>query len=662
MARKRKPTEINLAIDFGRRVFHDDAASMYEGKDSVTGNRLLIFITEETFITTASLDIAKEIRKTCDKVNMASIEVSALCPVMDSGLTEMNQAFFMSVIPEGQPLAKQEYDSVDEVIDHMYKIIEVLSVVHSIGLTQHFCNLDSEWYVAPDNTIKLVFPGVRGLLKRVRSKTPQTFTPDIQSDVREVCRVFDQLLNQISSDRSSDEVSVIQKRISVFREELAHVPCSLSGCKDFLGTLSDILSGMQVSSFPTTTLGFDADREKQYSSGQPEEQEQTGYDTEAVSDSGAEEDIDLSAFKNDYSRPKGSEENVFSKVIREMDSAQAVSSSYSRPKVEVFDANPVEAKKDRTKKDTTKPFSEKRVSSRFSKFTEDIYGDAFVDNDSRDKSSGGILEEEGGVPPRNKLLVGIAIVLIVVIGVLATTIILRLISTSEDQREVPESLSVFDEKSSGISDVQKEVHESVRDQFEGGEQYGEASESDRSDVKSFEDLGEDALSDDPGIVASESRMDFSEGSKVEDHTHIDAAGESKGTESDTRSDSSFKTLSESDFLDARMFIENVPDPIPAKDVSQVISFLGSDDFELRIAAIKALGEKAPRDDMRTKIAIESMLNDEDVLVRGFAAFALVSYLGAEARPILEDQLEYERNEVVSDAIRRALGRIKGTGR
>lgn len=656
MARKRKRTEINLTIDFGKRIYNDESASMYEAKDNVSGNKLLVFFTEEKFVTHASGDIAKEIRRICDKINMASIEVPFLCPILESGLSEMNQAFFMSNRPDADPLIMKEYDSVESVLEQMKSVFEVISIVHSLGLNQYICNLRSEWFIKQDGSLVLVFPGVRGLLKRVQLKNADALQVDVESDVLELCTVFEKLLKQLSVDSSSEKISITEARIATLKKH--YRGSTLASFRDFLSDIAkEIAEVKEVSSIlsrqtSAPTMMYQAPRDSE-DNGESEDNDYGSYgssnnkykDDQSVLSEDETDDFGYakrdssynmqedSDYQSDFVDLKSQGKNMFADILKDLgaDSSNP-SGAYEPPKVEVFGGYA---------KETPRHKASQPVANRFSDIADEVYGETT-------KKSLGDIPYLAGIDDsrkRNLLLFGLVGGLVLIILVIVIVIFSYLFSGGSEDRKKPDSIALFDDKDSNV--LTSPERDTTVDQVGSS-----VSEGGSSELQKFPELDESVFRDEDNAVESHEAESFNEENRANnENMNVEKNEDDVGSVT-------FNQGSTSEHVDEKTFLDTLASPIPEKEVSRIISFLESDDFDVRIAAVRALGEKAPKGDMRTKIAIESMLNDGDALVRGFAAFALVSYIGNDAIPILEDQRKYEKNEVVTSAIQRALAKLK----
>lgn len=124
-------------------------------------------------------------------------------------------------------------------------------------------------------------------------------------------------------------------------------------------------------------------------------------------------------------------------------------------------------------------------------------------------------------------------------------------------------------------------------------------------------------------------------------------------------------------------VENIPEGSRTKDIEKILSYIQglgktleheqiqtlidstkSSDFEVRIACIRTLGEKAPKGMEEVRSALIASLSDEDYLVRGFAVTSLTAYLEAESISILEVHKQKEDSEIVVSAIDRAINRLQ----
>lgn len=658
MARKRQPTEINLSIDFGRRVYHegntkeDNAslfnASMYEAKDIKSGTKLLVFFTDEACKSSGSIDIAREIRKSCEKINLASAEIPALCPILDSGLTELGQAFFMSQKPIAKPLILKEYDSINLLIDDAKKITEIVSIVHSLGLTQYKFNLKSEWFEKEDSSIILLFPGVRGLLERLNSNSFESLKVDLVTDLKQLCNTVIELSLQLSVEIEDELLDRIKKSIESFKSNISHN----SKISDFSNLLDEILLDISIPSFAKKTK---RDRSKTVILDDLEEL--SSYDSrgndisEKVLTSAfqAEEDFNL-IDKNSSSQSLSeslidvTETDVESDLKRETFSNFEAKTSG----VEVFDSfdDPSRSAIGKKSHDSEYSLSSENISGkaseRFSRFTENVYEDSDLNskrtnlesNNSylKDYSSEGLYSDNA---KKSKILISLALVLLILIILLIVFIFKTLITSGDNNSDLkPDSLKVFDHSSENRMIDEIPIKDNLPTELE----------KDDAPINKVIELEE----------AFTNQLELSSGAveAKENKNNTDNVSDSKEPQA------LFDVDPVDDQLDIKLFLENISTPIPSRDVSQVISLLESKDFEVRIAAVKTLGEKAVKDDVRIKIAIESMLNDEDPLVRGFASFALVSYSDEDAVAILEDQLTYEKNDVVKSAIKRAIEKAK----
>jgi hypothetical protein len=102
--------------------------------------------------------------------------------------------------------------------------------------------------------------------------------------------------------------------------------------------------------------------------------------------------------------------------------------------------------------------------------------------------------------------------------------------------------------------------------------------------------------------------------------------------------------------------------IPGSEIDFLIKNAKSDDFEIRIASIRTLGEKAPKGLESVRSALIDCLKDDDYLVRGFAVTSLTAYLEADSMAILESHKVSEESEVVVAAIDRAIDRLSSLGK
>jgi flagellar basal body-associated protein FliL len=637
MARKRKRTQINLTINFGKRVYQDAMTSLYEAKDTVTGNKLLVLITDESFETPTSIDVAQEIRKNCDKINVASIEVPSLFPIIDSGLLDDTQAFFMSSIPNATPLILKEFSSVEEVVDLVESMTKILSLVHSLELTQGVFNLKSEWYCSEDNALTLIFPGVRGLFGKLTTGSEKGKAKvNTNEDLMELCNAFDQLLRQVGVDVSIAKVTLATKKLAEFKDNLDFGEHSAKSFLLFLNTLKDALSHVRQSSFPTIHEDSElATPDLSLREEKPVVHEPDNEKYENISSFGKNERLEETSHSSISPNP-------FTDILKSKFDLPGFdtpsSGSYTPPQVEVFEAPPVERKSSLSRGDS--------VSRKFSDVADTVYGDEFV-KPSRIENKKKLHQDADEASKRGLLLILIAFILVIVILALVFTIYSELSSKKDLSKNIAgstDSLQVFDSDKGMLPDedaLQNDVADNSYESSEASDsQYNDPEVVPVPDFKFDEELEVEE------VEAEAPEIDIYED---------DAPREFDPPVSPLRQE---QGQGRGAVPNIKEYLESLADPIPSIEVSRVISYLESDDFEIRIVAIRTLGEKAPRNDPRTRIAIESMLNDEDTLVRGFAAFGLVAYSGKEALPILEDRLTFEKNEVVNLAISRAISKLK----
>ncbi len=105
-------------------------------------------------------------------------------------------------------------------------------------------------------------------------------------------------------------------------------------------------------------------------------------------------------------------------------------------------------------------------------------------------------------------------------------------------------------------------------------------------------------------------------------------------------------------------IQSLKGPLKKSQIGVLVKLSISDDFEVRIASIRALGELAPKGDDEVKESLLKSLSDSDYLVRGFAVSSITAYLEEKSVPILEQHRANEESEIVMAAIDRAIKRLE----
>lgn len=162
-----------------------------------------------------------------------------------------------------------------------------------------------------------------------------------------------------------------------------------------------------------------------------------------------------------------------------------------------------------------------------------------------------------------------------------------------------------------------------------------------------------------------------EESQVETPKHSPVAEEVKSDEEEVKDDSNenaekeinaprdkaegMRSQQTIDDLDA---IQSIQGPLKENQIKVLVQLTKTQDFEVRIASIRTLGEKAPKGNDQVKASLIDSLGDQDYLVRGFAVSSLTAYLEADSVPILEAHREKEENEIVVAAIDRAIKRLE----
>ena len=111
-------------------------------------------------------------------------------------------------------------------------------------------------------------------------------------------------------------------------------------------------------------------------------------------------------------------------------------------------------------------------------------------------------------------------------------------------------------------------------------------------------------------------------------------------------------------MDDLAAIQNLQGPLKDNQIKVLVKLTKTHDFEVRIASIRTLGEKAPKGNEEVKASLVDSLMDQDYLVRGFAVSSLTAYLEADSVPILEAHREREESEIVISAIDRAIKRLE----
>lgn len=84
----------------------------------------------------------------------------------------------------------------------------------------------------------------------------------------------------------------------------------------------------------------------------------------------------------------------------------------------------------------------------------------------------------------------------------------------------------------------------------------------------------------------------------------------------------------------------------------------SSDLKLRVEAIKSLTKEPHSGRVEAQQAVSEALNDEEYLVRGFAAKALAQMGGANTASLLEARLQVEKNQVVVKVLNDSLAQLK----
>lgn len=86
----------------------------------------------------------------------------------------------------------------------------------------------------------------------------------------------------------------------------------------------------------------------------------------------------------------------------------------------------------------------------------------------------------------------------------------------------------------------------------------------------------------------------------------------------------------------------------------LLNLATSEDFTVRIAVAKALGNTSEKNETHRTAGLHRLLQDKDYLVRGFAARSLLKINSAEARAILSYHLAGESNQLVRSLIEKAI--------
>lgn len=111
-------------------------------------------------------------------------------------------------------------------------------------------------------------------------------------------------------------------------------------------------------------------------------------------------------------------------------------------------------------------------------------------------------------------------------------------------------------------------------------------------------------------------------------------------------------------IDDLAAIQSIKGLLKESQIKVLIQLSKSDDFEVRIASIRTLGEKAPKGNLEVQASLLESMSDPDYLVRGFAIGSITAYMEADSVPILEAQREKEESEIVIAAIDRAVKRLE----
>jgi len=604
-----------LVIDFNSKVYQSSEFSLYEASDPSIEGRLIVLIVTGARVASASPEIAKKIHEACEKVNSLARSNSSLSEILESGVTGEFQPFFVSRYPEGKTLASSPPKSLEEGLERLEKIAATIGLVHQSSFVQAAINLEAEWYEDGSNVI-LLFPGLRNILRGVidwRRSTEVLSPKNINKflflddgftqarDLRLLVELLDSLFNKdFLSTLESSALSEINQDIKELYELIDAEPAF--SVNNFI----EILKNIKLLALASL--------------------------------------IDLS------SSPQ-LKENDFARLISDTNVLKPESPRLPTPDVEIFEMeDEYEHKTD-------------SIAGRFSSKVKEVLGSESLKVRSNNKY---------------KIIFSSLIILFFIVIILKFAL-----SGNEKQApfvtDLQKDMDSFD-SSEGNSKTMIDADPKEKDYL-----VNEKSLSKRFLEDEIENIERDRIDtfneeSTSGLHEKESERVVKEESAP---THIAANRDSESKlesviEPERDEKMSIKDKSENTIIDRKdelvpsgippvnsldpkemkKFLESLPRPIPESELSKVLVLLESSEFDVRIAAVRVLGERAAPRNSQVENAIISMLKDEDVLVRGFAGFALVAYSGVEAIPVLRDFEKNEKSEVVRSAFNRAIARVK----
>lgn len=616
-----------LVIDFNNKLYQSSEFSLYEASDSSIDGRLIVLIVTGARVASASPEIARKIHEACDKVNSLARSHSSLSEILESGVTGQFQPFFVSHFPEGNTLASSPPKSLEDGLERLEKIAYIVGLVHQSSFVQAAINLEAEWYEDGSDVI-LLFPGLRSILRGVidwRRSTEVLNPKNLNKflflddgftqgrDLRLLVEMLDALFNEYFQDiLESSAISEINQDIKELYELIDNEPAFS------ISNFIEILKNIKLLALASL--------------------------------------VDLRSSSH-------SQKNDYSRLITDDNEFNPEPHRLPTPEVETFQME-----------DEFEPQSDS-IASRFSSKAQEVFGsESFKVGSNRSK---------------HKVIISSFIVLFIVALILkfsfssSDTVAPYVTDLQKDMASFDDSLdnskSMIDADSREIDYLANEKSLSKRfleDEIEDIKREREEAieEELTSDIKDkvTEILEEDETSLSSDLSEVETAITSivpKQAPDIKVESLLDPELKEIKLEKDkSKSTTSFvkDDLMSSDVIqankmkpkDIKDFLESLPRPIPETELSRVLGVLESNEFDLRIAAVRVLGERAAPRNPQVRNAIISMLKDEDVLVRGFAGFALVAYSGVEAAPVLKDFEKTEKSEVVRSAYNRAIARVK----
>ncbi|HMO16961.1 MAG TPA: HEAT repeat domain-containing protein [Oligoflexia bacterium] len=522
------PETSDLLINFNREIYSDSEFSIYEATSGNAGSRSLVLVVTGARVQDASMEVAREIRDSCELINQISRNTKGIMPILDSGVTPDLHPFFVSLFPDGDPLGSKSFSDVSDILNLADTMLNILHQLHESGVWQGGFNIRAEWYSDGDS-VYLIFPGLRGVLRKVLDE---------------------------------GSLAPVQERAAtgafIFMNSVLSAQRDIRNLCDLMWYMADVALG-EYGNVSDAKFKAVRDMFKQYS------EEGTG------------EDFTVSSFRAFLQLVKG---EIVSEDTKPLGNThdQMKNSDYQNNDSSFSSGNYLE-------------INAKSVSESFSEKAKEVFGRAAIQDDLSSKKGKKTIK--------------------FVMAMVVTILCWFFLSYLKD---------FFPEKDK-INHLFTKIYQ--------GDTSGSPG-----------DTGEKNI--DKAIVNQDNLVD------IEDVNNYDSGHNVELTDSNGMSDP-----------DTRLtFLDSISSPMNSRDMESVLELLVAEDFEIRVAAVRVLGEKAPRNNPRVLRAIELMLQDEDPLVRGFAAFSLVAYAGKDSVEMLEKHRATEKSEVVISAIFRALKRIR----